>query len=327
MKERILKTINKYNLIQKGDKIVVGVSGGPDSMCLLDNLIEISKDMDFKIVVAHINHCIREEAIDDEKYVENYCKKNNIEIYIKRADIIKLSKESKKGLEETGREIRYEFFEEIAKKVSANKIAIAHNMNDKIETIVMNIIRGSGTLGLKGIEPKRDNKYIRPIIEIERIDIEKYCKQKNLEPRIDKTNRDNEYTRNKVRNLLIPYIQKEFNPNIIKSINKLSEISREEQNYLEKVVNNIYSKAKIEENENQIVLDLKTFNSQELVIKRRLILYTINKLFGTQKNIEKIHIDDIIKLCERNIGNKYLLPNKFTKIFLKKGKIFFISLK
>ncbi len=326
MKEEILKTIIKYNLIQKGDKVLIGVSGGPDSMCLLDNLLEISKDMEFKIVVAHVNHCIREEAVDDEKYVLNYCMKNNIEIYIKRADIIKLSKENKKGLEETGREIRYEFFEEIAQKVSANKIAIAHNMNDKAETILMNIIRGSGTLGLKGIEPNRENKYIRPLINIQRKDIETYCTEKSLNPRIDRTNQDNEYTRNKIRNLLIPYIQKEFNPNIIKAVNKLSEISREEQNYLEKVVNNIYNKAKIEENEKQIVLDLKIFNNQELVIKRRLVLYTINKLFGTQKNIEKIHIDDIIKLCERNIGNKYLLPNKFTKIFLKKGKIFFISL-
>lgn len=326
MKEKILKTIINNNLIQKGDKVLVGVSGGPDSMCLLDNLLEISKDMNFEIIVAHINHCIREEAIDDEKYVLDYCIRKNIEVYVKRADVIKLSKETKKGLEETGREIRYEFFEEISKKFLANKIAIAHNMNDKIETILMNIIRGSGTLGLKGIEANRDNKYIRPLIEIERADIERYCKEKMLEPRIDKTNQDNEYTRNKIRNLLIPFMQKEFNPNIIKAINKLSEISREEQNYLEKVVNNIYNKALIEEKKKEIVLDLKIFNSQELVIKRRLILYTINKLVGTQKNIEKIHIDDIIKLCERNIGNKYLLPNKFTKIFLKKGKIFFISL-
>lgn len=327
MKKKILETIRKYNLIEKGDKVLVGVSGGPDSMCLLDNLIEISNELDFEILVAHINHCIRQEAIDDENYVIDYCKRKGIKVFVKRADIIEISKENKKGLEETGREIRYQFFEEVAKNESANKIAIAHNMNDKIETILMNIIRGSGTLGLKGIEPTREGKYIRPLIEIERKDIEEYCREKSLNPRIDKTNEDNEYTRNKIRNILIPFLKKEFNPNIIKTINKLSEISRDEQNYLEKVVNNIYSKAVIEENEKEIVLDLKVFNNQDLVIKRRLILYTINKLFGTQKNIEKIHIDDIIKLCERNIGNKYLLPNKFTKIFLKKGKIFFISLK
>lgn len=330
MEEKILETINKYKLIESGDGIVVGVSGGPDSMCLLNSLIEINKnskiDLNFKIYVAHINHMIRKEADSETEYVKEFCKKNNIQCYIKKIDVLEIAKKEKIGTEEAGRNIRYSFFDEILKKTNSNKIAIAHNMNDKVETVLMNIIRGSGPSGLKGIEAKRDDKYIRPLIEISRDKIEQYCEKNKIAPKIDKSNYDNIYTRNKIRNLLIPYLKKEFNPNIIQAINKLSEISIDEQNYLEKVVNNIYNQLLIKEEDKQIIIDMKEFNKQDIVIKRKLILYIINRLFSTTKNIEKIHIEDIIKLCNKNIGNKYLMPNKNTKVFVKKGKIFFISI-
>lgn len=330
MEEKILETINKYKLIESGDGIVVGVSGGPDSMCLVNSLIEINKnskiDLNFKIYVAHINHMIRKEADSETEYVKEFCKKNNIQCYIKKIDVLEIAKKEKIGTEEAGRNIRYSFFDEILKKTNSNKIAIAHNMNDKVETVLMNIIRGSGPSGLKGIEAKRDDKYIRPLIEISRDKIEQYCEKNKIAPKIDKSNYDNIYTRNKIRNLLIPYLKKEFNPNIIQAINKLSEISIDEQNYLEKVVNNIYNQLLIKEEDKQIIIDMKEFNKQDIVIKRKLILYIINRLFSTTKNIEKIHIEDIIKLCNKNIGNKYLMPNKNTKVFVKKGKIFFISI-
>jgi len=329
MEEKILETIKQFELIESGDKIVIGVSGGPDSMCLLNSLNNIRKDenndLSFDICVAHINHMIREEADLETEYVEDYCNKNNIPIYIKRANVIKIAEENKIGLEEAGRNVRYKFFEEVLKTTGSNKIAIAHNLNDRAETVLMNLMRGSGPLGLKGIEPKRNNLYIRPLIQINRKDIEEYCEKEKLNPKFDKSNKDNTYTRNKIRNLLIPYLQKEFNPNIIESITKLSEIMTDEQNYLEKIVNNIYTNLLIEEKEDEIILDLKKFNKQDVVIKRKLILYTINKLLKTTKNIKKIHIEDIIKLCNNNIGNKYLTPNKNIKVFLKKGKISFIS--
>lgn len=329
MEEKILETIKQFELIESGDKIVIGVSGGPDSMCLLNSLNNISKDeknnLSFDICVAHINHMLRKEADSETKYVEDYCKKNNIPIYIKRADVKKIAEENKIGLEEAGRNVRYAFFEEVLKSTGSNKIAIAHNLNDRAETVLMNLMRGSGPLGLKGIEPKRNNVYIRPLIKTSRKEIEEYCEKEKLDPKFDESNKDNTYTRNKIRNLLIPYLQEEFNPNIIESITKLSEIMTDEQNYLEKIVNNIYKKLLIEESESEIILDLKEFNKQDVVIKRKLILYTINKLLKTTKNIEKIHIEDIIKLCNNNIGNKYLTPNKNIKVFLKKGKISFIS--
>ena len=171
------------DLIKDGDKIVLGVSGGPDSMCMLDMMRELKeeKNINFEIYVAHINHMIREEAIDDEKYVQNYCLKHNIEFFVKRADVQKIANDKKIGTEEAGRKVRYDFFEEVLQKTGSNKIAIAHNKNDKIETIIMHLLRGSGLSGLKGIEPIRDNKYIRPLIECERREIEQYCEDKKLQ--------------------------------------------------------------------------------------------------------------------------------------------------
>lgn len=325
MKEKVLETIKKFNLIENGDIVVAAVSGGPDSIAMLDILIKLQEKMKFKIVVAHINHMIREEAISDMEFVKQYCKKYGIDFYSKSIDVQKLANNNKIGTEEAGRLVRYQFFDEILEKVGGNKIAIAHNKNDRAETIIMNTLRGSGISGLKGIEAKRE-KYIRPLIECERAEIESYCKSNGIDARIDKTNLDNTYTRNKIRNVVIPYIKKEFNPNIINTLERLSVLVCEEEAYIEKQVEKIYNEILIEENiPNEIILNLKMFNNQEKVIKSRVVLYTITRLFNSSKGIEKVHIDDVIKLCEKNIGNKYLTPNKKIKILVKNHKIYFLK--
>ena len=325
MEQKVLETIKNFNLIQNGDRVVVGVSGGPDSISLLHILNKFSKNkiLNFEIIAVHINHQIREEANEDEEYVRKYCEKNKIKFYSKRIDVIKYANNNKIGLEEAGRNLRYEYFDEICKREDANKIAIAHNKNDKAETIIMNIIRGSGISGLRGIEPIRENKYIRPIIECERTEIEKYAEDNNLNPRIDKTNFENDCTRNKIRNIVLPYIKKEFNYNIIETMNRLSNLAIETDEYIQKQVLETYKEIKIEQNTNNIVLNLKEFNTKDVLIRKRILIYTISKVLGNSKNIEKVNIEDIIKMCEKNIGNKYLMPNKKIKILVNKGKIFF----
>ena len=362
---KVLDTIKKYHLIETGDKLVLGVSGGPDSITMLDILLKIKqeKQIAFDMVVAHVNHMIREEANEDEEFVKKYCMKNNIQFFSKSIDVQKIANTNKISTEEAGRDVRYAFFDEVLEKMHGTKIAIAHNKNDKVETIIMNELRGCGIQGLKGIEPVREH-YIRPLIECERKEIEEYCMENHIEPRMDKTNFENIYTRNKIRNIVIPYIQQEFNPNIIATIDRLSNLVTEQESYIQKQVEKVYEDIVLEEKINvysirknislkqvtettdkqvekqvteitteqdkkdicdkaYIILNLKEFNKQEKVIKSNLILYTITRLFHTTQGIEKIHIEDIIKLCANNIGNKFLMPNKNLKIFIKNGKIKF----
>ena len=325
MEQKVLNTIKQYKLIENGDRVVVGVSGGPDSISLLDILNKFQKNniINFEIIVAHINHQIREEADSDEEFVKEYCEKNQINFFTKRIDVIKYANNNKMGLEEAGRKIRYDFFDEILKQENANKIAIAHNKNDKAETIIMNIIRGSGISGLRGIEPIRDGKYIRPIIDCERYEIEKYAEENKLNPRIDKTNFENDCTRNKIRNIVLPYVKKEFNSNIVETLNRLSLVAVETDEYIKRQVIEEYNKIKIEETVEKIVLNLKEFNLKDMLIRKKILIYTISKVLGNSQNIEKVNVEDIIKMCEKNIGNKYIMPNKNIKVLVNKGKIFF----
>ena len=347
LEQNFLDTIKENNLINKGDVIVVGVSGGPDSITLLTCLNKFKDYLGIEIISAHINHLIRKDSTEDEQYVENMCKNMGIKCYVKRAEVGKIAKEQKKGAEEVGRKIRYDFFDEIAKQENANKIAIAHNMNDNAETMLLNIIRGSGMQGLEGIQAEEYGKYIRPLINCSREDIEEYCAKYNLQPRIDSTNKENIYRRNIIRNKLLPEI-KELNPNIVQSLSNLSKIVKVQNMHIKNEVENIYNKIATEElntsnlqNKNnssmqktnnevgseslgKIELDLPEFQKLDLGVQQNLVLYTISKLLGSTRNIEKVNVDDIIEICRRNVGNKYMYPNKNLKILVKNKKIIFM---
>ena len=332
IENKVLETIKKYQLIEKEDKLVIGVSGGPDSMALLHILLTLQEKEQIPsctLLVAHVNHMLRKEADEETAYVEEFCRLHQIPCFVKRAKVEELAQKAKMGTEEMGRNIRYQFFEEVRQKEKAQKIVTAHHANDNAETVLMNILRGSGTAGLRGIEPIRKNEknvvFVRPLLNCTKEEIYEYCEEKNLQPKIDKSNQENVYNRNKVRNILIPFLEKEWNPNIVATLNRLSELARQENQYLERQTQKAYEDMVLEEGKDSIVLSLKKWNGQDFVIKSRVIRYTINRLLGTTKDIEKIHIEDIIKLCENNVGNKYLIPNKKVKVLVNKGKIFFLE--
>ena len=332
IENKVLETIKKYQLIEKEDKLVIGVSGGPDSMALLHILLTLQEKEQIPsctLLVAHVNHMLRKEAEEETAYVEEFCRLYQIPCFVKRAKVEELAQKAKMGTEEMGRNIRYQFFEEVREKEKAQKIVTAHHANDNAETVLMNILRGSSTAGLKGIEPIRKNEknvvFVRPLLNCTKEEIYEYCKEKKLQPKIDKSNQENVYNRNKVRNILIPFLEKEWNPNIVATLNRLSELARQENQYLERQTQKAYEDMVLEEGKDSIVLSLKKWNGQDFVIKSRVIRYTINRLLGTTKDIEKIHIEDIIKLCENNVGNKYLIPNKKVKVLVNKGKIFFLE--
>lgn len=322
MKNKVKQTIQKYNLIEKDEKVLVAVSGGPDSLALLQVLLSLKYD----VCVAHVNHGLRENAISDEIFVRQFCEERKIPCFVKQVSLKSLMKTEKslKGmsLEEAGRKVRYDFFEEMATQNHCTKIALAHNANDNVETVMMNLLRGSGLTGLKGIEPKR-GKIVRPLLEVSREEIEAYCKAENLTPRQDESNQETIYTRNKIRLELIPYIEKNINSNVMQNISRMSEIVREEERYLSKQAELAYQSVLQKEEKTEVICDLKAFNLLDIVLKRRIILKSIIKVLGNAKDIEKVHVDDIVKLCKNNVGGKYLTPNQNIKVSVGQGKVKF----
>ena len=314
MIDKVKRTIQKYNMIDSNDTVLVAVSGGPDSICLLHILFKLG----YKLCVAHVNHGLRENANIDEEFVKNFCAEINVPCFIKKLNL----KEEQNGmtLEEAGRKARYEFFEEVASKNGYNKIATAHNSNDNAETVMMNIIRGSGLTGLAGIEPIRSN-IVRPLINIYRKEIEEYCMVNNLNPRHDESNDETIFTRNKVRLELLPYIEKNINSNILDSLNRMSELIYDDEKFIELETKRAYEGCLIKRAEYVLTCDLKKFNKMHISIKRRVVRMCILEVLGTIKDIEKVHIEDIIKMCEKNIGGKYLTPNKNIKVSVNHGEI------
>ena len=328
VEEKFLNTVKEHNLIEKGDAVVVGVSGGPDSIALLTCLEKYKEKLGCRIIVAHINHLIRKDATSDEEFVEDVCKKLNITFYVKRAEVEKEAKANKRGTEDMGRIIRYEFFDEVAKKENANKIAIAHNMNDNAETVLLNLIRGTGLSGLEGIQAIEYGKYIKPLINCSRIEIEDYCEKEKLNPRIDSTNKENIYRRNIIRNKIMPELI-ELNPNLVETLSNTSKVIKDANSYIDKEAESKYLKLlekNNKDNKNEIVIDIKKFNEEENIIKQYIVFKAITEITGSNRNIEKQNIDDIILLAKRNIGNKFMELNKKVKIITKNGKIFFVGL-
>lgn len=319
MKNKVKNTIEKYDLLNKNDKILVGVSGGPDSISLLNILYELG----YNICTAHVNHGLRENADNDEKFVKDFCESRKIPCFIKHVKLKEI--ESDMTLEELGRKIRYDFFKEIKENENCTKIATAHNANDNAETVLMNLCRGTGLSGLKGIDISRDD-IVRPLLEITRNEIEDYCKNQNLNPCRDESNEETIYTRNKIRLELIPYIEKNINSNIVNNINRMSKIIFDEEEYIKKQVEASYKDTLIVEEEGRVLCNLKKFDLYDDVIKKRLIIKYITKSLGNAKDIEKVHIEDILKMCKNNVGGKYLTPNKYIKVAVNKGIAEYIKL-
>ena len=223
MRKKVISYIKDNKLIKSGDKILVALSGGPDSVCLLNILFELKEELNIEIAAAHLNHLLRgEDAFKDEEYVIDLCNKMGIQCFVKRVDINVYAKEHKLSSEMAGRNVRYDFFDEIVKKEGFNKIATAHNANDQAETILFRLMRGTGLEGLGGIKASRDNKIIRPILCLSREEVEKYIELKDLNPRIDKTNFEKIYNRNKIRLDILPYMKENFNEDIIQTLNRMS---------------------------------------------------------------------------------------------------------
>lgn len=297
MIDKIKNSIEKHNLINTGDHVVVGVSGGPDSVCLLHVLFMMKDELQIQLSVVHVNHMLRgQDADNDEKYVKNLCENLNIPCFVYKTDVKKISKSLGLSDEEAGRKVRYDAYFEVLEKIGAHKIAVAQNMNDQAETLLFRLARGSGLDGLSGMEYVRNQIIIRPLLDITRDEIEDYCRQFNLNPRIDKTNYESLYTRNKIRLELIPYLKQNLNQNIIYNLWKTADILKEDKNFIYTVVYDVYEKC-VSSSGGKVFINKRDLAKQHNAIKKRILLKAAISL-GVQKDIGTVHLNNILKLIE-----------------------------
>ena len=286
MNNRINNTIDKFNMLSAGDRVLVGVSGGADSMLLLNHLISVRNIYGITVAVAHIEHGIRgRESIADAAFVEEFCRNNNIEFHCLSIDAVNEAEKQKMGVEEYSRKRRYAFFDSIP----CDKIATAHNLSDNVETVLFRLARGSGLKGVCGIPPVR-GKIIRPLIEISSADIRAYCKARNIAYRIDSTNSSADYTRNYIRNTVIPDFEKvnsEFEHSISSFINDVNEdmewiISQTEQAYNAVLHNDM--------------LSIGLLSQFHIAIKKRIII----KYFSNYNiSLDRVHLGNVLDLIEK----------------------------
>ena len=328
---QVKNNIYTYNLIEDKDIIVLGLSGGPDSVFLLHALNELKpvilkeRNISYEIHAAHINHMIRAEARKDESVARKNAESVKATFHLLQFDVISEAKRLKIGTEECGRKVRYEFFEEVKNKIHATKIATAHNAGDNAETVMLNFIRGAGLSGLCGMNFKNDN-LIRPILNISKQDIIKYLDDNDIQYAIDKTNFENDYTRNKIRNDLIKKIETEYNPNFVNALNRMAYINKLDEEIINQTIDEKYKKLNIKNEDSKVYLNTVEFNKFSLAIRYRLLRKILTEFLGNTQNIEMIHIKDTCKLIyENNTSKQYILGNKYKVVIEKKNLAVFVK--
>lgn len=312
MQEKIKNYIKKYNMLKNGDKIVLGVSGGQDSVFLFHMMLNLG----YKLEVVHVNHCIRgEEAIRDQEFVRELCRVNNVNFHLYTYDIPKMSKEKHLSEELIGRNCRRIAFEEVLAKTDAKCIALAHHENDRTETLLFNISRGAGINGLTSIKPV-NGLYIRPLLAITRQEIEKYISENNIDYVEDSTNNECEYTRNKIRHNVIPELENVNNKavdNINRTIDNLMEISQFLNDECEKAYTDCVVSYK---NGLQVNKNLLNYN---IVIQKNIIRKVIEEVHGDLVNIYEKHILVTLDLFNHGNGKYLCLPKGVVAEKVKKN--------
>lgn len=281
-------TVKKYNLIKKNDKIVIGVSGGPDSVTLVYLLNKLSKELNLSLHIAHLDHMLRIDSYKDAEFVSDLARKMNIPVTCAQLNIKALSK--KGSLEEIARNARLGFLFRVAREIKADKIALGHNLDDQAETVLMRILRGTGLYGLSGILPERQiygYTIIRPLIEINRKEIEAFLKKKKIKPRIDISNVEDIYLRNKIRNKLLPSLQKKYNSNIKEVLANMAQSLGTDYDYLQSVCNRIIRGMKGSR------IGLNELRRLHPAIQRLIFRQTIARLQGNTRRITFQHIREI----------------------------------
>ena len=308
--KRIEKFIQKYHMLTCGDRVIAGVSGGADSVCLFLMLLELRKKIGFDLIAVHVHHGLRGEAADqDQQFVEALCEQHRIPLEIFRVNLESIAKKRKQSLEEAGRMVRREAFDSVCKKYGGNKIALAHHQNDNAETLLWNLSRGTGLDGLGGIRPV-NGKFIRPLLCMNRKEIEEYLAKRKQSYCIDETNAGTDYTRNKLRHLVLPILEEQVNSAAVRHMNETMEQIWELQEYMQEQVEAAYQECVQEHFEKAcwIQIQQKSFETFPELIKKMVIRKGMEQVGGKKRDLSHKHVDVMMELMNKQVGRTLDLP-------------------
>ena len=309
MLSQVKSYMKRYRMVEPGEKVLVAVSGGQDSVALLHLLVNLAKEMDFSLHAAHLNHMFRgREGEEDAIFVRELAEKYSLPVTLEAVDVPAYCRETGLSSQAAAREIRYRFLQSVAQEKSAGKIALAHHADDQAETILINFLRGAGTGGMKGILPVREGLYIRPLLSQRRWQIEDYCRLQGLSFRTDSTNLKTIYQRNRIRLTLLPQLAEEYNPEIVQALLRQSEICQEEDHYLEEQARSAYLRVKTELPEGGVGLTLATLRLLPIALARRVLRLAWRDLTGSERDLTFAHSEKVLSLTAGTGQAQIVLP-------------------
>jgi tRNA(Ile)-lysidine synthase len=303
MEARFKKFIINNNLLADCRKLLLAVSGGPDSLAMLNLFYDLKNELELEIAAAHLDHMFREESKSEADFVEDFSKARGIKLYRKQVDLPEIIKKNKFSAEAAARKIRFDFFKEIIGEYNFDLLALAHHRDDQAETVLLNLFRGSGLQGLSGIRPAAEVngiKVIHPMLKFSKKEILDYCEEKNLKPRFDSSNQKNIYSRNIIRNQIFPVVEKKINDRAREVIARSSKLLAAENEFLEKLVLKEYKRILKSENDQKIVIDFGKFQNIDQVLQRRISRLIYNHL---NNNLDDLYLDHIFEI-EKLISDK-----------------------
>lgn len=305
--EEVKAYIKKYQMISEKDTVLAGVSGGADSVCMLFILWKLREEMSFRLMAVHVHHGVREDAQKDADYVEALCRKWEIPFFLKKVDMAGYAKKMGLSPEEAGRVLRYRAFDEVMTGESAYKIAVAHNQNDRAETMLFHLFRGSGLRGLGSIRPVRE-KIIRPLLCINREEIEIYLSENGLAFCTDSTNEEDFYTRNKIRHHIMAYAEEHICQNAAAHIGEAAEILAQTDDFIEKQTVLACARCVVSRKESDMEVDLTAFREEDPFLQKMIFLWCMEQMTPHRKDITKEHIDALMRLTQKDGSGETALP-------------------
>ena len=306
IEEKVFSYLGEHHMVQEGDRVIAGVSGGADSVCLLFVLLEYRKRVSFSLAAAHVNHGLRAEAGEDARYVEELCGREGIPFYYIEENVSARAREWGCSEEEAGRRVRYEAFERAAQEFGANRIAVAHSQNDNAETMLFHLFRGSGIRGLGGIRPVR-GRVIRPVLCLQRGEIEEYLSLRGISFCRDATNEKDAYTRNRIRHHILPYAEKEIASGCVGHMAQTAQLLRETEDYLEERAREALQIC-AEGAPPRFCIDVEAFRRQHTALQKRMLFSLAVSLSPGQRDIAQTHVRELLTLFEAEGNRTVCLP-------------------